>query len=179
MINYNGPGIYYIINLISSELYIGSSIKISDRCKSHFYQLRKGNHHSIYLQRSFNFHGEENFDFCEIERVIDVKNLISREQFWINTFQPSFNMSLIAGSNLGYKFDDAYKAKMSQVLKSKNSDPLWLERLRRQAQQYKNDPIVKRKISIAVSGKLSPEEARDRGRKRLITAKRNDLGRFI
>lgn len=78
-------GIYKIENLINGKIYIGSSINMESRFKSHFGALRGNRHHNIYLQRSFNKHGEDNFDFEVIEQC-DKGIMLEREQYYIDLF---------------------------------------------------------------------------------------------
>ncbi len=77
-------GTYCIHNIINDKVYIGSSIKIEDRKYNHFWSLRNNRHRNSYLQRSYNKHGENNFEFVVLEEIKDVKALHKSEQFWIN-----------------------------------------------------------------------------------------------
>lgn len=45
-------GIYKITNVVNNKIYIGSACNIMQRFSNHKSSLRKGKHHSIYLQRS-------------------------------------------------------------------------------------------------------------------------------
>ena len=56
-------GIYEIRNVHSGVRYIGSSIDIPSRLNQHRKMLLKGDHHSVYLQRAWNRHGEGSFAF--------------------------------------------------------------------------------------------------------------------
>ena len=60
-------GIYEIINIINNKKYIGQSIEIKRRWNDHKSELRRNSHHNIYLQKSWNKYGEENFKFEVIE----------------------------------------------------------------------------------------------------------------
>lgn len=113
-------GIYKITNLINKKIYIGSAVNISQRKSVHFYDLKNNWHSSIKLQRSFNKHGENNFKFEIIEEVANVKNLIKREQYYLNKFlfanenddrfiKLGYNICREAGSSLGYKHTDVWK----------------------------------------------------------------------
>ena len=50
-------GVYQIKNLINGKLYIGSSIDVDKRLKSHFSALDKGCHNNAYLQNAWNKYG--------------------------------------------------------------------------------------------------------------------------
>ena len=95
-------GIYRIRNLINNKFYIGSSNNINHRKSTHLYDLRNQKHRNIHLQRSYNKHKEENFLFDIIE-LCEVENLILREQHYIDTLKPEYNISLIAGSTISIK----------------------------------------------------------------------------
>ncbi len=71
----NRSGIYAIVNLKTEKFYIGSAVKLNSRKSLHLNQLRKGKHHSKYLQNSYNKHGEECFIFKVLEYVEDENNL--------------------------------------------------------------------------------------------------------
>lgn len=95
-------GIYKILNKLNNKSYIGSAVKISGRWGNHRKRLRENWHHSIYLQRAWNKYGEENFEFIIVEECAK-EILLEREQFYIDTVKPEYNMSKIAGNCLGFK----------------------------------------------------------------------------
>ncbi len=84
-------GIYKIKNIINNKVYIGSSINILDRKRTHLYKLRKNKHENNHLQNSFNKYGEKNFIFSiiiecdkekrgeEEEKFIELYNSINRK----------------------------------------------------------------------------------------------------
>lgn len=119
----NGPeecrsGIYCIRHDVDGgRIYIGSSVSLKARWKSHRTQLRQGKHHSAHLQRAWIKYGEVAFVFEVLEYVPNVAELVVREQSWIDVagaINPltGFNMCPIAGSALGVKHTDATKAKI-------------------------------------------------------------------
>lgn len=105
-------GIYQICNTINGHCYIGSSVDIQHRWSDHKHRLRKGVHHSQYLQRAFNKYGEDAFEFSVIETCL-VPVLILREQYYIDKLNPEYNIVQTAGSALGMKHTDAARKKMS------------------------------------------------------------------
>lgn len=95
-------GIYSITLTSNSRQYIGSSVDIKSRWYSHTRCLKNNKHHSILLQNSWNEYGEENFVFEILEECEKVKEIIlEREQFYIDTLNPFFNIYQVAGSPLG------------------------------------------------------------------------------
>ena len=110
-------GIYQIKNKITNKSYVGSAIDIKDRWRCHIKSLIRNEHHSIYLQRSWNKYGKEIFNFQIIEEC-GKEFLIEREQYWIDnldTYYNGYNVTPKAGSTLNFKFDEASKTKMSKI----------------------------------------------------------------
>ncbi len=93
-------GIYQIVNLVNNNIYIGSAVNLRNRKYLHISMLKRNIHHSIILQRAYNKYGLKNFSF-EILEYVDVKNLIIREQFYIDKCNPKYNVCKIAGNTLG------------------------------------------------------------------------------
>lgn len=86
--------VYYIKNILTGYVYIGSSKNIQQRFKEHRTGLRKGEHHCSHLQNSWNKHGEKNFRFGIIEQC---SNLLEREQFYINHNNRLYNSMKFVG----------------------------------------------------------------------------------
>lgn len=107
-------GIYEIRNKVTGHRYIGSSIDVRNRKYQHWLRLRRGTHHSTYLQRAWDKWGEDAFEFQTIEEVPDVTKLVEREQYWIETVHPCYNMNPLASSNLGLKTTEVTKARLRE-----------------------------------------------------------------
>ena len=86
-------GIYQIRNIINEHIYIGSSHNIEERFKRHKRDLYNQTHHSIYLQRAYNKYGINNFVYEIIEEVYIEKDLLDREQYYIDKLNPQYNVS--------------------------------------------------------------------------------------
>ena len=54
-------GIYKILNKSNGKCYIGSSCNLNKRKYQHFNSLMKNKHYNLYLQKSFNKYGKDNF----------------------------------------------------------------------------------------------------------------------
>jgi group I intron endonuclease len=99
-------GIYRIISLSHpNRCYIGSAVIINDRWRQHKHLLKNNKHHSVILQRHCNKYGIEDLIFEVIEQFdfISKEHLLEREQFYLDTTNPYFNVNKIAGSTLGYR----------------------------------------------------------------------------
>lgn len=124
------PGIYKIQSKINpTRIYIGSAINFRHRWNCHLSDLRLNKHHSIKLQRHYNLCGESDLVFIIIEPCLPIF-LITREQFYIDTLKPYFNINKVAGSVLGLKHSDELK-KITSV----RSKLLW------QNPEYRNKQI--------------------------------------
>ena len=64
-------GVYQILCIPTAKIYVGSSLNISERWWEHRWDLRRGTHHSRYLQRAWDKYGEEAFVFSILEYVED------------------------------------------------------------------------------------------------------------
>lgn len=104
-------GIYQIKNLITNDIYIGSSFNIEKRWKVHKRTLSNNTHYNIYLQRVWNKYKNHNFVFEIIEICND---LLVREQYYLDILKPKYNLSLHSSSPMkGRTHSKAAKYKMS------------------------------------------------------------------
>lgn len=105
-------GVYKITSILKPErIYIGSASNIYKRWQEHLCALKGRYHHSKKLQRHSDKYGKNDLQFsiligCEIEE------LISSEQYFIDSYNPYFNCCRKAGSTLGRKASEETKAKM-------------------------------------------------------------------
>lgn len=114
-------GIYKIANKITNDFYIGSAVNLYSRLSTHKANLKNQKHPNNYLQNVFNKYGLDNLFFEIIETVKDKNELIEREQFYIDTLNPEYNIRKIANSNLGLKHSRETKLKMSKANKGNKS----------------------------------------------------------
>lgn len=116
-------GIYNIRNLINNKLYIGSSININRRWSEHKNKLKYNRHPGVYLQRSYDKYGKENFIYEVIEYIEDNSKLLEREQIWLDLLKPEYNTCKIAGNILGTKRSEEYKQKCRDYSKKIGRKP--------------------------------------------------------
>lgn len=100
----NRPGIYCFVNSTNGNTYVGSAKNLRIRFKQHFLGTRS----NLVLQRAINKYGVSQFYFVVLE-YCEIKDLIQREQYYIDQLYPIYNILRVAGSSLGYKHTDEYK----------------------------------------------------------------------
>ena len=116
--NKGKAGVYLFTNLTNGKSYVGSSVNLSRR----FYLYYNINHLlkqiSSLICRALLKHGYSNFKL-EILEYCDPKNVIKREQYYMDLLNPEYNVLKTAGSSLGRKHSVEAKAKISQALLGK------------------------------------------------------------
>ena len=131
-------GIYCIKNKINNNIYIGSSSHINKRKNQHYIALRNNKHHSRYLQRSFNKYKEESFSFSIVEECTS-KNLLIREQHFIDILNPRYNICRIAGNSLGTKRTEETKINISKAQKERfKTQSAWNKGIARTKKEIEN-----------------------------------------
>lgn len=109
-------GVYKILNIQNGKFYIGSSSSkyyIYNRLKNHQKELTNNCHPNKHLQNAFNKYGIENF-YYDIIEICDRELCLEREQYWINTLNPQYNIVKVAGSTLGRTCSEETKLKISE-----------------------------------------------------------------
>ena len=145
-------GIYGFLSKTNSKLYIGSSIKLNMRFDDHI----NGFSSNILLQRAINKYNLQDFIFIVFE-YCEPKELISREQFYINSLEPEYNILKIAGSSLGFIHTEESKAKMSSA--QKNIDRSGENNPRGMLDKPHSEK-TKTLISLHMSGKIVSKETK-------------------
>ena len=143
--------IYKIENTITNDFYIGSAVNYVYRKWTHLKRLRENKHHNAILQNSWNKHGEFVFSFSIIEEISDKEQLVKREQYWIDTLNPRYNICRIAGSPLGIKHSNEARLHMSIAQLGKSLEE-------RGHKKDCNCPICKRKTGINSPRYIQREE---------------------
>lgn len=113
-------GVYKILNKVNGKFYIGSSIDIEKRFKSHRTQLNRGIHNNTYLQNAWDKYGENNFDFLILEIVDDIDILRDRETHYLQTTKCTdhnvgYNLLNNANVGLGVSASKEVREKISKA----------------------------------------------------------------
>lgn len=93
-------GIYKIRNSITFDFYIGSASNLRQRWYNHRNALGTNRHINQHLQRAWNKYGADAFEFIIVELCAKNK-LLEREQFYIDSETPAYNISKVASSPSG------------------------------------------------------------------------------
>lgn len=114
-------GIYKIQSQIKSErIYIGSAVSFTKRWNLHLHKLRTNKHENSKLQNHYNKYGESDLQFSILVGC-DKEDLIKQEQFFIDFYNPYFNICKKAGSSLGViRSEETNKKNREKHLGSKN-----------------------------------------------------------
>ncbi|MCX6750441.1 MAG: NUMOD3 domain-containing DNA-binding protein [Candidatus Pacearchaeota archaeon] len=113
-------GIYEILNTENGKKYIGSAVNIRKRWNYHLSMLRREIHPNKHLQRAFDKYGEGAFQFIVLERILFSEGLIPLEQKYLNKLKPEYNIVPTAGNNLGMKFTEEIRNKISKAKKGQH-----------------------------------------------------------
>lgn len=150
--------IYKISNTINGRIYIGSAIDFNIRKRGHKSQLLNNKHHSKILQNFVNKYGFDRLIFEVVEYVDCKENLLNREQYFLDTLKPFFNIYKIAGSRLGKKHTEATKQKVS--LSKKNPSQELRDRLSLASKGKKMTEQIKQKLRDINLGKKMSEDSK-------------------
>lgn len=149
----NNSGIYKILCLETDKFYIGSSKTLRKRCYEHCRQLKNNKHPNRYLQFAWNKYLEVNFVFIIIE-YCEISNLIEREQFYIDTLKPQYNLAPTAQNMLNFKHSEETKKIISEKAKNISDET----RAKMKAHVFSDEH--KKNISIARRKRITKPETR-------------------
>ncbi len=96
----NESCVYCISNTINDKVYIGSAKSVKERMIRHKYHLNKNKHNNSKLQRFVNKYGINTLN-VEILEKCAVEVLLEREQYYLDTLKPWYNILLYATSRYG------------------------------------------------------------------------------
>jgi group I intron endonuclease len=157
-------GIYEIVNTLNGKRYVGSAVNFTARWREHQRQLRGGKHHSRYLQRAWNKHGPDAFEFRQIE-TCSQDQLLVREQFALDAMRPAYNIAKVAGNTLGVRYTKEARLRLSAALKGKMKgrpqSPGHVEARAAQHRGRKRPESTRLKISAAMAGKKQGQRSEE------------------
>ncbi len=99
-------GIYKIINKITNQYYVGSTVNFVRRWYQHKVKLNKNSHCNPHLQHAWNKYGCDNFEFKIIEYVeetkLNYKNLLECEQRYLDIAKNEKLLGIDTHYNINY-----------------------------------------------------------------------------
>jgi group I intron endonuclease len=140
-------GIYKITNLISNKLYVGCASNIRTRINDHIYNLRKGTHSNIYLQKAWIKYGEKSFVFEIIEKC-SVFDLHDKEHYWVNKFNCldrliGYNLKPTDPNGCSIHSEET-KEKLRQTNKGKKPSALCIQKLKERTLSIEHKEILEK-----------------------------------
>jgi group I intron endonuclease len=173
-------GVYFIKNLITEKVYVGSSIDIFTRWSRHRYELVNNKHHSAKLQNSFNKHGENAFVYCLAQSAENRAMATKIEQEWIiklNAIDNGYNVNPIA-NNIGMMpKTEEHKKKIGLAHIGRKLSEESKDKIRKAHIGKANKPFTEETIKKMSASKLGKKPMTDDGKKRLSEYRKSTVGK--
>lgn len=118
----NNIGIYFIVNIINNDFYIGSTINLVKREQQHFWLLRSNKHHNRHLQNAFNYYGDV-FVFKIQELLMSKAECLYFEQRYLDYYFDTnrlYNICNYVSNRLNVKSSSETIEKLRIVSKGRN-----------------------------------------------------------
>lgn len=179
-VRYGIGGIYEIINSVNGHSYVGSSVNIRSRWRSHRNKLMRGEHNNPVLQRAWDKYGEDKFNF-RVLLVCEKFETLRYEQALLNMNNHEYNISTDAiapmmgrhSGMLGKTHSDETKRKMSETRTGQKRTPEFCERMKQQNLGRKKSDEAKNNMRNAALGRKASDETKEKLRQ--IALSRGDF----
>lgn len=155
------------------KLYVGSSCWFQHRKWRHLNNIKHRDHHNVKIENHAIAYGIDDLKFFVIELVADKKQLVKREQFFINILNPSFNINKIATNRTGRKHSEETKRKIGEGNKGKIMSAEARVKISKAALGRKRSAEERLQMSISRKGKKQASVGAE-GRKRMSEARKLD-----
>jgi len=161
-------GIYGWRNTENGKWYVGQSVDVFTRKRRHLIRLKAKNHYNQHLQYSWDFYGEEVFEFVILE-YCSIEMLDVRERAWIFYYRsnnPLFGYNKDNGGNAFKQYSEESKKKMSNWHKGKTLSKEHKVNIsnslkgNKNTLGYKHTEEARSKISKASKGKTKSDAMR-------------------
>lgn len=162
-------GVYCIYNTKNGMRYIGSTkMTMYKRYLHHVEMLRVGKHKNEFLQKDFNEHGEDAFEFKILE-VCSKDECYEREEFYINSEQNLYNISRFAVKPDNTNEYIVNKRRNTMLRKFANGELDHMRELSRNRTPWNKGMTMsedhRKKLSIAAHNRKVTEEGKLKRRK--------------
>jgi len=119
----------YMWTHIEGKRYVGSAVDTSKRLLHYFSTKYLDKNKNMSICRALKEHGYGAFSLSILEYIDirdlskeDARNLIlGREQYFLDSLSPEYNLLKIAGSSMGFKHSEESLAKLSKAMKGENN----------------------------------------------------------
>jgi len=102
--NKNKVVVYRWVNNVNNKTYVGSSVDFTTRLYK-YYSIKHLMENKTHIHNALVKYGYSNFSL-EILEYSNIKDIIEREQYYLNILKPEYNILQIAGSSLGFKHSE-------------------------------------------------------------------------
>lgn len=109
--------VYCIRTTFSDRIYIGSTNDFERRAQEHVKNLKKGTHHNFKLQRAYDKHGIEKFEFVVCQIFDNITDAVAHESRLINFYKLRHLYNLTYGTPNQKKLRPVYFYTRSSVIK--------------------------------------------------------------
>ena len=140
-------GVYRITNSITNEYYIGSSRNVQRRWREHRNTSRWNEHHNSRLYTDMKQYGTDKFIFEIVEEVVDIADLHSREQYYIELYHPAYNQR-VATTGMNKK---QYMRQYEKTDKRKQYHKQFYRKYQNRICEYNGERLTLNALSIRFS----------------------------
>lgn len=156
---YGISGVYEIKNVVNGHRYIGSSIDVYRRWRSHASYLNRNASECRKLQRAWNKYGEDNFAF-QVISFCEPEETLALEQKALDELKPEYNLARsTTAPTLGMTYSEETRRKMSRSQSGKKN-PMYGKSPSEETRQKLSD--AHRGKNNSFYGKTHSEETRRR-----------------
>jgi group I intron endonuclease len=160
--NKSKAGVYCWTNIESGKKYVGSSVDLYRRFMQYYnikYITRASK--SSLICKALLKYGYSSFTL-EILEYCEISDLIKREQYYIDTLKPEYNILKVAGSLFGYKHTIESIQKMSEIASNRSEETIAKLREAALGKTYKHTEETKNKISENMLGYKHTQETKQK-----------------
>lgn len=176
-----------IVNTYNNHRYIGSSSNIQLRLQKHRSCLRHGHHANQHLQNAWNKYGEDCFIYSILE-FCDESVKIEREQFYVDTLLPEYNIAQEIVNLPSYSEESRLKHSRTRkekiasgLIRRNHCTPVYVYNLQGEfVKRFDSESAACRELGITPSGvyKVLKGEQRRVGQYRIFKEEQTNLGAY-
>ncbi len=142
-------GIYKITCTGNGKFYVGSTVHFYGRWLKHIREMIRGIHDNAKMLRAWQKYGSDVFTF-EVVEFCEKDDLISREQYYLDTYEPTLNIATSAEKAwLGRKHSEETLAKMSVAQKGRTFSDETLKKMSESRKGCVTPPEILQKMNEA------------------------------